>query len=215
MTLRVRETALPGVLVIEPPVTSDHRGSFLEAWRRSRYVGIGLPADFVQDNVSQSVGGTLRGLHFQEPFAQGKLVQVFDGEIFDVAVDIRLGSPTFGRWAGERLSAANHRQLYVPPGFAHGFCVVSDMALVAYKCTAYYRPDTELTIAWNDPEIGIGWPVGSPMLSPRDAAAPPLSAVPRERLPELLCAGEVDHALVVATLWRYWHDFAASGKGRG
>lgn len=185
-TFRVRETALSGVLVIEPPVASDQRGFFLETWRRSRYVEIGLPADFVQDNVSRSAGGTLRGLHFQEPFGQGKLVQVLDGEVFDVAVDIRLGSPTFGRWTGEMLSAANHRQLYVPPGFAHGFCVVSETALVAYKCTNYYRPDVECSIAWNDPEIGIAWPVSNPMLSSRDSAAPRLSAVDRDRLPRFV-----------------------------
>lgn len=180
---RVTSTRLEGVLLIEPAVFGDVRGFFFESWHRHRYAEAGVPADFVQDNVSRSGRGTLRGLHLQQPFGQGKLVQVLEGEVFDVAVDVRVGSPTFGAWVGERLSAENHRQLYIPPGMAHGFCVMSEHALFSYKCTEVYRPDAELSIAWNDPEIGIEWPMQSPVLSARDGKAPPFSAVPRARLP--------------------------------
>ena len=181
--MRVTPTALPEVLLFEPSVFGDARGYFFETWHKSRYAEHGLPESFVQDNVSRSQHGILRGLHLQEPYAQGKLVQVLDGEVLDVAVDVRVGSSTFGRWVSERLSADNHKQLYVPPGFAHGFCVLSESALLSYKCTELYHPETELSIAWNDPQLAIDWPLRDPVLSKKDAAAPQLSAIPRERLP--------------------------------
>jgi dTDP-4-dehydrorhamnose 3,5-epimerase len=183
MSFRCTPTALDGVLVIEPAVFGDARGFFFESWHRERYAGHGVPDTFVQDNVSRSTRGTLRGLHVQEPFAQGKLVQVLDGEVFDVAVDVRAGSPTFGRWVGERLSSENHRQIYVPPGFAHGFCVLSPSVLLSYKCTELYHPEAELSIAWNDPALAIAWPITDPLLSMKDAAAPVLANVPSTRLP--------------------------------
>lgn len=181
--MQVLPSALPEVLRIEPSVFGDPRGYFFETWQRERYAGVGLPRDFVQDNVSRSQRGILRGLHLQEPYAQGKLVQVLDGEVFDVAVDVRVGSPTFGRWVGEVLSSDNHVQLYVPPGFAHGFCVTSESALLSYKCTELYHPETEVSVAWNDPALGITWPVKDPVLSKKDAAARPLAEIPRDRLP--------------------------------
>ena len=184
MALRVSPTAIPEVLAIDPVVFGDPRGYFLEVWQQERYASVGLPREFVQDNVSRSAGGILRGLHLQHPFGQGKLVHVLEGEIFDVAVDVRIGSPTFGRWVGEVLSGDNHRQLYVPPGFAHGFCVTSPHALVSYKVTELYHPETELTIAWNDPALGIQWPVSTPSLSAKDASAPRLHDLPASRLPK-------------------------------
>ena len=181
--MQVRKTELDGVVVIEPRVFEDERGYFFETWSLERYAEHGLPASFVQDNVSRSRFGTLRGLHMQSPpHAQGKLVFVLEGEVFDVAVDVRVGSPTFGRWVGEMLSAQNRRQMYVPPGFAHGFCVLSEHALFAYKCTAYYAPAAELSVLWNDPEIGIAWPIDSPVISKKDAAGALLRQVARERL---------------------------------
>lgn len=182
--MRVTPTApLAEVLLIEPDVFGDARGYFFETWQEKRYTELGLPAKFVQDNVSRSQKGILRGLHLQEPYGQGKLVQVLDGEVFDVAVDVRVGSATFGKWVGERLSGDNHKQLYVPPGFAHGFCVLSDSALLQYKCTDLYHPETEISVLWNDPQLAIDWPVREPVLSKKDAAAQPLSLIPRERLP--------------------------------
>jgi dTDP-4-dehydrorhamnose 3,5-epimerase len=170
--MKVTETALPGVLVIEPRVFSDDRGFFLETFAAARYAALGIPAQFAQDNLSRSVRGTLRGLHFQEPDAQGKLVHVTRGTVLDVVVDVRRGSPTFGAWVGTTLSAANHRQLWVPPGFAHGFYAVSE-ADVAYKVTESYSPEHERAIRWDDPALGIRWPLsGPPLVSPRDAAAP-------------------------------------------
>jgi dTDP-4-dehydrorhamnose 3,5-epimerase len=163
-------TDLAGVVLIEPTVFDDPRGLFYESWSESRYAGAGVPGPFVQDNVSRSTHGTLRGLHMQHPRGQGKLVCVLVGEIFDVAVDVRVGSPGFGKWTGATLSEFNRHQLYIPPGFAHGFCVVSDTALIAYKCTEYYHPETELTVAWNDPDIGVRWPVAEPLLSRKDKA---------------------------------------------
>jgi dTDP-4-dehydrorhamnose 3,5-epimerase len=173
--MQARATKLPGLLLLEPKVYSDPRGYFFESWSERRYIEHGVPASFVQDNVSRSTRGTLRGLHLQAPpMEQGKLVSVLDGEVFDVVVDVRSGSPTFGQWLGETLSASNARQLYVPPGFAHGFCVLSESALFAYKCTQYYSPQAELALRWNDPEIGIVWPLAEPLLSAKDAAAPSL-----------------------------------------
>ncbi len=181
--MRVSETALSGVLIIEPRVFEDARGFFLETWQQARYRECGLPAHFVQDNLSSSMRGTLRGLHFQNPNAQGKLVYVLQGEVFDVAVDIRVGSPTFGRWVGVVLSENNRRQLYIPEGFAHGFCVLSETALFAYKGTDFYTPQAERGILWNDPDIGIGWPIRTPLLSAKDAAYPMLREMPLEWLP--------------------------------
>ena len=167
-------TALRDVVLIEPRVHGDERGFFLETWHRERFAQAGIDYEFVQDNHSRSVRGTLRGLHFQRAHVQGKLVRVTSGEVFDVAVDVRRSSPDFGRWAGMRLSAANRRSLWVPPGFAHGFLVLSDVADFVYKCTDYYDPESERAIRWNDPAIGIDWPLEpgvSPILSARDAAA--------------------------------------------
>jgi dTDP-4-dehydrorhamnose 3,5-epimerase len=181
LSLRFVRTEIPGVLVIEPVVHRDPRGFFLESWHAEKYRAGGVDAVFVQDNHSQSARDTLRGLHAQHPRAQGKLVRVIAGEIWDVAVDVRRGSPTFGRHSAAILSADNHRQLWVPPGFLHGFLVTSDAAQVEYKCTEIYRPEDEFCVAWNDPELAIPWPVASPVLSPRDAAAPALARV-RDRL---------------------------------
>lgn len=181
--MKVIETALPGVLIIEPRAFRDPRGFFMETWHQVRYHEAGLPERFVQDNLSWSRRRTLRGLHFQHPKAQGKLGYVLQGEVFDVAVDIRRGSPTFGHWVGVVLSAENQRQLYIPPDFAHGFCVTSEQALFFYKCTEVYNAAAESGIRWNDPDIGIEWPVCDPLLSDRDAHYPTLRALPPERLP--------------------------------
>jgi dTDP-4-dehydrorhamnose 3,5-epimerase len=170
-------TTIPGVVIIEPDVYRDSRGFFLETYHADKYQGAGIPGPFVQDNHSRSVRGTLRGLHLQIRRPQGKLVRVIEGEIFDVAVDVRRGSPTFGQWMGVTLSAENFRQCYLPPGFAHGFAVVSPVAQVEYKCTDLYDPKGELGIAWNDPGIGIDWPIADPLLSERDTHHPPLASV--------------------------------------
>ncbi len=180
--MNVKQTALPGVLVIEPRVHHDGRGFFLETYHAGRYRDAGLAATFVQDNHSRSVRGTLRGLHWQEEHPQGKLVRVLAGEIFDVAVDIRSDSPTFGRWVGVELSAENFRQIYVPPGFAHGFCVTSDIAEVEYKCTDFYDPPSERGLIWNDRDVGIAWPVADPILSARDRVHPTLAELRRTAL---------------------------------
>lgn len=181
--MQATPTRIPGVVLIEPAVFGDARGYFFESWHSTRYAALGLPATFVQDNVSRSAQGILRGLHFQQPFSQGKLVQVLDGEVFDVAVDVRVGSPTFGHWVGERLSADNHRQLYIPPGLAHGFCVLSESALFSYKCTDLYHPETEVSIAWDDPAIGIAWPITRPQLSKKDSNGIRLADLASDRLP--------------------------------
>jgi dTDP-4-dehydrorhamnose 3,5-epimerase len=170
--------ALPDVLLIEPVVHRDPRGLFVETFQSARYRALGIDVDFVQDNQSRSRRGTLRGLHWQAgEHAQAKLVRVVAGEIFDVAVDVRPGSPTFGRWAGARLSAESFRQMYLPAGFAHGFCVLSEEADVEYKCSALYNPAAERGLAWNDPEIGIVWPIDAPVLSARDERHPTLAAL--------------------------------------
>lgn len=181
--MKVTRTKLAGVLVIEPDVFGDDRGYFLETWAHKRYMEIGIAEQFVQDNVSMSRRGILRGLHLQHPWGQGKLVHVVQGEVFDVAVDVRTDSPTFGQWVGATLSAENHLQVYIPPGFAHGFCVTSDVALFSYKCTEAYHRETELGVAWNDPDLGIEWPVTNPMVSAKDQAFGKLADIPRERLP--------------------------------
>lgn len=168
--MRVITTDLPGVLVVEPDVFGDERGFFLETWHQERYAAAGLPDRFVQDNHSRSAPGTLRGLHYQLGRPQGKLVRCVRGAIFDVAVDIRRGSPTFGKWIGVDLSEENKRQVYIPPGFAHGFCVPAVQSEVEYKCTDFYRPEDERGIIWNDPRLAIPWPVAHPTLSNKDAA---------------------------------------------
>jgi dTDP-4-dehydrorhamnose 3,5-epimerase len=180
--MNVLKCELDGPLIIEPKVFGDHRGFFVESWNRQRYRDAGLTLDFVQDNFSYSCRGTLRGMHWQNPTAQGKLVSVWQGEVWDVVVDIRRASPTFGRWFGVSLSAENKRQFWVPPGFAHGFVVVSDMALFHYKCTDVYAPKHEVGFRWDDPAVGIQWPACTPILSPRDAAAPLLQDIPADRL---------------------------------
>ncbi len=181
--MKVSETTLPGILLIEPDVFGDNRGFFMETWNRNRYGEQGLDVDFVQDNLSLSRQGILRGLHYQWPQPQGKLVQVLAGVVFDVAVDIRQGSPTFGQWFGCELSAENHFQLYIPEGFAHGFCVLSDEALFSYKCTDTYHSVTEHCLLWNDPDIGIEWPVTSPLLSDKDRNGLLLKDLPAADLP--------------------------------
>ena len=182
--MKIIQTQLPGVLVIEPQIFGDNRGWFAETWSQSRYADAGINKPFVQDNVSFSGKGILRGLHFQNPKAQGKLVQVLSGEVFDVAVDIRVGSPTFGRWVGHSLSCDNHRQMYIPAGFAHGFCVLSQTAIFSYKCTDYYSPSAEMGIIWNDPDIGIDWPIDEPTVSQKDAAFAKLRDIPDKKLPQ-------------------------------
>jgi dTDP-4-dehydrorhamnose 3,5-epimerase len=173
--VRVVPTDIPEVLVVEPDVHVDGRGFFFETYHADRYREHGIPGPFVQDNQSRSVGGTLRGLHLQLRRPQGKLVRVIEGEVFDVAVDVRRGSPTFGRWVGVALSAENFKQCYVPPGFAHGFYVVSAIAQVEYKCTDIYDPGNELGVAWDDAAVGIRWPTGQPLLSARDRRNPTLA----------------------------------------
>jgi dTDP-4-dehydrorhamnose 3,5-epimerase len=172
--LKATETGLPGVLLIEPKVFADARGFFLETYNAARFKEIGVGAAFVQDNQSRSARGVLRGLHYQEPNPQGKLVRCTRGVLFDVAVDIRKGSPHFGKWFGAELSEENLRMLWIPPGFAHGFCAMSDVADLSYKCTELYDAKSDRAILWNDPDIGIEWPVAGPVLSPKDAAAPRL-----------------------------------------
>jgi dTDP-4-dehydrorhamnose 3,5-epimerase len=182
--MKIIETRLPGVLLIEPDVFGDHRGFFLETWNRDRYMAAGFPdVSFVQDNHSCSCKGVLRGLHYQIHRPQGKLVQVTTGAVFDVVVDVRYGSPNFGQWAGYALTDENHHQLWAPPGFAHAFCVLSDVANFIYKCTDYYRPDDEGGVLWSDPCIGIDWPVQSPILSAKDQAFSVLADVAEEKLP--------------------------------
>ncbi len=181
--MKVIPTDLPGVVLLEPKVFGDHRGFFLETFQQERYRQAGVDLPFVQDNHSRSRRGVLRGLHFQLRHPQGKLVQVMRGEVFDVAVDIRRGSPTFGRWFGAVLSDENHRQLYIPPGFAHGFCVLSEEVDFFYKCTEYYHPEDEDGVFWRDPAIGIDWPIAEPLLSERDASLPLLADMVPERLP--------------------------------
>jgi dTDP-4-dehydrorhamnose 3,5-epimerase len=180
--VRFLPTELPEVVLVEPDVHQDARGFFLETYHQARYREGGIDAVFVQDNHSRSVRGTLRGLHAQLRRPQGKLVRAVEGEMFDVAVDIRPRSPTFGRWVGIRLSGGNFRQLWIPPGFAHGFCVLSEVVHVEYKCTGFYDREDEISLAWNDPDVGIAWPVSDPMLSDKDRQAPRLADL-RHRLP--------------------------------
>ena len=181
--MKVVETSLPGCVIIEPAIFGDDRGFFFEIWNADRYGQLGLPDKFVQSNVSSSVRGVLRGLHYQWPNPQGKLVSVLEGEVYDVAVDIRRGSPTFGRWAAVILSAENKRQLWIPEGFAHGFAVLSERAIFSYLCTAQYDKAADAGVRWDDAAIGIDWPIDSPLLSDKDAMAPFLKDVDPDRLP--------------------------------
>ena len=181
--MKVTPTDLPGVMLIEPTVFSDTRGFFLESYHAHRYAEAGLPSSFVQDNYSRSWRGILRGLHYQLRHPQGKLVWVTRGEVFDVVVDIRQGSPTFAHWLGVVLAEDNHRQLYIPPGFAHGFYVLSDTADFLYKCDDFYYPEEERGILWCDPDLDISWPVSAPILSPKDQHYPRLAEVPLAHLP--------------------------------
>jgi dTDP-4-dehydrorhamnose 3,5-epimerase len=176
-------TAIDGVVIFEPRVFADNRGYFMETFHRERYVENGVGVEFEQDNLSVSCKGTLRGLHFQHPQAQAKLVQVLQGEVFDVAIDIRRGSPTFGRAVVVTLSETNHRQLFIPEGFAHGFCVTSDSALFAYKCSRPYAPECEGGILWCDPDLAVPWPIAAPLLSAKDQGYPRLADIPADRLP--------------------------------
>lgn len=181
--MNVLPTRLPEVLLVEPRVFGDERGYFFESWAASRYEGAGIPGPFVQDNLSRSRRGILRGLHLQNPHAQGKLVSAVMGEVFDVAVDVRVGSPRFGQWVGVTLSDTNRRQMWIPPGFAHGFVVVSEEALFHYKCTESYHPESEMSVRWNDPALAIEWPLADPVLNDKDRGAPALADIDRHRLP--------------------------------
>lgn len=182
--MEIVETALPGVLLIKPRVFGDARGFFVETFHSARYAAAGVAGPFVQDNLSRSQKGVLRGLHLQHPFAQGKLVSVPQGEVFDVAVDVRVGSPAFGRWVGFTLSGENQHQLYIPPGLAHGFCALRDDTLFAYKCTDLYHPETELGVRWDDPDVGVAWPLGDgeALVSAKDRALPLLRDIDHAKL---------------------------------
>ncbi|GAB3728353.1 dTDP-4-dehydrorhamnose 3,5-epimerase [Luteimonas pelagia] len=181
--MKVHGTDLPGCLLVEPQVFGDARGWLFESWNRARFAEAGIDVDFVQANVSRSTRGVLRGLHYQWPNPQGKLVGVLEGEVWDVAVDIRRGSRTFGKWTAALLSAGNRRQFWIPEGFAHGFVTLSEHALFTYLCTAPYDRDADAGIRWDDASLAIDWPVAEPSLSPKDAKAPFLSGVPEARLP--------------------------------
>jgi dTDP-4-dehydrorhamnose 3,5-epimerase len=181
--LKVIETALPGALIIEPKVFGDARGFFYESYNKRKWHDAGVEAKFIQSNVSRSARGVLRGLHYQWPNPQGKLVSVLEGEVYDVAVDIRRGSPTFGQSAGVMLTAENHRHFWVPEGFAHGFCVLSEFATFTYQCTALYDAKADAGIRWNDAALGIDWPISDPLLSEKDGKTPLLADVAAERLP--------------------------------
>lgn len=182
--MKMTETDLPGCLVFEPRVFEDERGSFFESFNADRLAERGLQPKFVQGNVSTSSRGVLRGLHYQWPNPQGKYVSVVEGEVWDVAVDIRRGSPTFGRWTAVVLSAENRRHLWIPEGFAHGFVTLSERAVFTYLCTATYDAAADANIRWDDADLAIDWPVSEPQLSPKDARAPLLRDVPQERLPD-------------------------------
>ena len=184
--MNVTETAISGVLLVEARAFKDNRGYFFESYSKQRYSEVGIHCEFVQDNVSFSHANVVRGLHFQYPTEQAKLVQVVSGAVLDVAVDIRLGSPTYGKWISEVLSAENHRQLFIPTGFAHGFAVIGDHAVLSYKCSAPYDPKCEVTIQWNDQEIGIDWQTTNPIISARDEGGLLLADIPADRSPRYL-----------------------------
>lgn len=177
------DTSLPGVWELQPELFRDARGFFLETYHREKYSGVGITDAFVQDNHSRSAKGALRGLHYQLPHAQAKLCRVVEGEALDVAVDVRLGSPTFGKWTSVRLSAERQNQIFIPQGFAHGFLALSDSVQFLYKCSDFYDPASERGIAWNDPDLAISWGVAHPLVSEKDASYPTLARAPREFLP--------------------------------
>jgi dTDP-4-dehydrorhamnose 3,5-epimerase len=181
--MKVRGTAISGVLLIEPDFHADARGGFMEFYRADRYREAGIDCAFVQDNLSVSLRGVLRGLHLQHPNGQDKLVQAVVGEVFDVAVDLRFGSSTFGNWVGETLSEANRLQMFIPRGLAHGFCALSTRAVTLYKCASLYAPENELTLAWDDPTVAIAWPVADPILSDKDRRGLPLAEIARRLTP--------------------------------
>ncbi len=181
--MKIQRLGIPEVLLLEPRIFGDDRGFFMEVFVAPHFEEQGLPATFVQDNLSRSARGVLRGLHLQHPFGQGKLISVLVGEVFDVAVDVRVGSPTFGQWVSAVLSEANKQQLYIPPGFAHGLCVASEHALVSYKCTDVYHPESELGVHYDDPELAFPWPVAAPLTSARDRMHPRLREISPARLP--------------------------------
>jgi len=181
--MKVKQTKLNGVIVLEPNIYPDQRGFFLETWNNERYAEIGITCQFVQDNLSYSNVGVLRGLHFQQPNGQAKLVYAIQGEIYDVAVDIRQGSPSYGNWYAIKLNSGNGHQIYIPEGFAHGFCVTSKTAIVAYKCSDIYVPTSEKGLLWNDPDLGIDWPVKDPILSEKDLQNTLLKNYNKEDLP--------------------------------
>ena len=181
--MKILPSSLPEILIIEPSVFQDERGFFMETYQQKRYTEAGIESIFVQDNLSYSVRGTLRGLHYQVKHPQAKLIQVIEGTIFDVALDIRRGSPSFGQWTSVHLSDENRRQLFLPKGFAHGFCVLSESALVVYKCTDYYAAEDEGGVLWSDPTLAIAWPLSEPLLSEKDSLLPCLADIPPERLP--------------------------------
>src|SRR5690606_18729953 len=181
--MKVIQTSLPGCVVIEPAVFGDERGVFFETWNAERFGQQGLPTRFAQSNVSTSTKGVLRGLHYQWPRPQGKLVSVLEGEVYDVAVDIRRGSPTFGRWEAVVLSAENQRQFWIPEGFAHGFAVLSERAVFSYLCTDVYVKEADAGVRWNDGDIGVDWPIAEPVLSAKDSSAPFLAEIAEDRLP--------------------------------
>jgi dTDP-4-dehydrorhamnose 3,5-epimerase len=183
MRLKFIPTSLPDIILIEPAVFTDHRGFFMETFHHNKYTEAGIIFNSVQDNRSHSIQGALRGLHYQLKHSQAKLIYVISGEIFDVAVDIRLGSPTFGQWAGAVLSEKNNHQIYIPKGFAHGFCVLSESADIIYKCSELYTPGDEYGILWSDPDINIKWPATDPILSVKDKQNPCLTDVNKEFLP--------------------------------
>ena len=182
--MKISTLEMEGVCIIEPDVFPDDRGYFMETYQRNRYREFGIDVSFVQDNLSFSTKGALRGLHYQYPHPQAKLVQVLQGEVLDVIVDIRKGSPTFGKWTGFRLSQKNRKQVFAPEGFAHGYCVLSDIAIFTYKCSDVYTPECEKGVLWSDPDIGIDWPVKVPTLSEKDGKYPLLKNIPNEDLPE-------------------------------
>lgn len=182
--MKITETALAGVLLIEPKVFGDARGWFVETFSAARYAEAGITQPFVQDNMSRSAKGIVRGLHLQHPHGQGKLVWVVEGAVLDVAVDVRVGSPTFGKAATFELSAENKCQLWIPPGLAHGFCTTSEDAIFVYKCTDLYHPEHEIGVAWNDPDLGIAWPVIEPVISPKDRVHPRLRDIDPAKLPK-------------------------------
>lgn len=184
--MKVIETALPGALILEPQVFGDARGFFYESYNKGKWQEAGIQAEFIQANVSRSARGVLRGLHYQWPNPQGKLVSVLEGAVYDVAVDIRRGSPTFGQSVGVMLTADNHRHFWVPEGFAHGFCVLSEFATFTYQCTALYDAKADAGIRWNDADLGIDWPLSEPLLSDKDGKTPLLKDVAPERLPVFL-----------------------------